>query len=283
LNPGIVYCSISGYGQYGPYAHKGGFDLVAQGMTGIMSMTGEPGKRPLKSGIAVYDIGAGLTATYAILAAYIHKQKTGQGQHIDISISEIGLPWFTWEAGAYFANGTIPQPTGWRHRVSAPYQALQTKNGYIMVGCANQRTWERFCNGVVGKPEWIKDDRFNTNPERNANVEELEAAIEEVFAAENSSYWLQKCEEAGVPAGPINNFGEAMQDPQYLARDMIVEVEHPIIGKMKVIGIPTKFSETPGQIRTAAPTFGQHTDEVLASLGLSEEQLCNLRDKQVIK
>lgn len=283
INPGIIYCSISGYGQSGPYAHKGGFDLVAQGMTGIMSMTGEPGGRPLKTGIAVYDIGAGITAVYSILAAYIHKQKTGEGQHVDVSIAEIGLPWFTWEAAAYFANGTVPQPTGWRHRVSAPYQALKTKDGYIMVGAANQRTWERFCHEVVEKPEWIDDERFKTNTDRKENVEQLEALIEEVFATQNSSYWVDKCEKAGVPAGPINNFAQAVEDPHYLARGLVQELDHPVIGKMKTIGIPTKFSRTPGQIRMPAPTFGQHTDEVLGSIGVAEERLKDLRDKGVIK
>lgn len=283
INPGIIYCSISGYGQYGPYSHKGGFDLVAQGMTGIMSMTGEPGGRPLKTGVAVYDIGAGITAVYSILAAYIHKQKTGEGQHVDVSIAEVGLPWFTWEAAAYFANGTIPEATGWRHRVSAPYQALKTKDGYIMLGCANQRTWERFCNDVIEKPEWIDDERFKTNSDRNANVEVLEALIEEVFSAETSSYWVDKCEQAGVPAGPINNFAQAMKDPHYLARDMVQELEHPVIGKMKTIGIPAKLSRTPGKIRSAAPTFGQHTDDVLTSIGVTEERLQALREKGAIK
>ncbi|MGF9713371.1 MULTISPECIES: CaiB/BaiF CoA transferase family protein [Paenibacillus] len=282
INPGIVYCSISGYGQTGPYAHKGGFDLVLQGMTGLMSMTGEPGKKPMKSGIAVYDIGAGITAAYSILAAYIYKQKTGQGQHVDVSLAEIGLPWFTWEAAAYFATGKIPGPSGWRHRSVAPYQSVQTKNGYIMVGCANQRTWEKLCTDVIDKPEWITDPRFKTNTDRINNVEELEALIEEVMASHDSAYWLDKCEKAGVPSGPINNFAEAMQDPHYLARDMIQEVEHPVIGKMKMIGIPTKFSLTPGQIRMPAPTLGQHTDEILQSIGVEEEQIQSMRQNGVI-
>lgn len=152
-------------------------------------------------------------------------------------------------AAAYFATGKIPGPSGWRHRSVAPYQSVQTKNGYIMVGCANQRTWEKLCTDVIDKPEWITDPRFKTNTDRINNVEELEALIEEVMASHDSAYWLDKCEKAGVPSGPINNFAEAMQDPHYLARDMIQEVEHPVIGKMKMIGIPTKFSLTPGKIR----------------------------------
>jgi crotonobetainyl-CoA:carnitine CoA-transferase CaiB-like acyl-CoA transferase len=282
VNPGIIYCSISGYGQTGPYSHKGGFDLVAQGMTGLMSMTGERAMRPMKSGIAVYDIGAGITATYSIIAAYVHKMKTGQGQHLDIALAEIGLPWFTWEAGAYFAEGTIPEATGWRHRVSAPYQAVKTKTGYMMLGCANQRTWERFCQDVVGRPEWIEDPRYKTNLLRNKNVTDLEKDIEEVLMEHEARYWIERCEEAGVPAGPINNFGEAMNDPHFIARDMIKEVEHPIVGKMNIIGIPTKFSETPGEIKSAAPLFGEHTEEVLRSIGYSDEKINELASQDVI-
>ncbi|MFZ4451610.1 CaiB/BaiF CoA transferase family protein [Salibacterium aidingense] len=282
LNPGLIYCSISGYGQTGPYSKKGGFDLVAQGMTGIMSMTGEPGRRPLKTGIAVYDIGAGLTATYSILAAYIHKQKTGEGQLVDVSLVEAGLPWFTWESAAYFANGTIPEATGWRHRVSAPYQAFRTRDGYIMIGAANQRTWEKLCKEVMERPEWIEEERFKTNSDRHDNVELLESLIEEILTEKNSSYWLEKCDNSGVPAGPINNFEQALQDPHYIARDMIQEVQHPIIGNMKTIGPPVKFSATPSEVKTPAPTFGQHTDDVLKSMGLSKENISELREKGII-
>ncbi|MDF2035842.1 CoA transferase [Cytobacillus oceanisediminis] len=282
-NPSLVYCSISGYGQTGPYSHKGGFDLVAQGMTGLMSMTGEKGMRPMKSGIAVYDIGAGITAAYSILAAYIHKMKTGEGQHLDIALAEIGLPWFTWEAGAYFAEGTIPEATGWRHRVSAPYQAVKTKSGYMMLGCANQRTWERFCMDVVEKPEWITDSRYETNLLRNKHVNELEEDIEEVLMLNETKYWIERCEKAGVPAGPINNFAEAVQDPHYQARGMIQEVEHPLIGKMKMIGIPTKFSETPGEVRTPSPLFGQDTITVLQNLGYDQESIEKLTETGAVK
>ncbi|MFG6497048.1 CoA transferase [Fictibacillus sp. UD] len=282
INPGIIYCSISGYGQTGPYSHKGGFDLVAQGLTGIMSMTGEPGKRPLKSGIAVYDIGAGLTAIYSILAAYVHKLKTGEGQHVDVSLAESGLPWFTWEAAAYFANGTIPEATGWRHRVSAPYQAMKAKDGYIMIGCANQRTWERFCNEVILRSNWIQDPRFETNTKRHENVEELEALIEEILSNESSQYWIEKCEQAGVPSGPINNFAEAVTDPHFLDRGMVQEVEHSKIGKMKVIASPTKFSSTPSEIKYPSPLLGEHTKEILESIQLNQTEIESLVKEKVV-
>ncbi|MCA1773109.1 MAG: CoA transferase [Halomonas sp.] len=283
INPGIIYCSISGYGQTGPYSHRGGFDLVAQGMTGLMSMTGEKGRRPLKTGIAVYDIGAGITAVYSILAAYIHKMNSGEGQHIDIAITECGLPWFAWEAAAYFGEGTVPEPTGWRHRVSAPYQAVKASDGYIMLGCANQRTWERFCQDVLAREDLMADPRFLTNSDRGRHVEALETVLEEIMVSEEMNHWLALCDKAGVPAGPINNFAQAMQDEHYLARGMVQEMDHPVIGKMKTIGFPSKFSLTPSQIRSPAPLFGQHTDEVLDTLGISSEELKKLRAEGCIK
>jgi crotonobetainyl-CoA:carnitine CoA-transferase CaiB-like acyl-CoA transferase len=283
INPRLVYCSISGFGQTGPYSHKGGFDLVAQGMTGMMSMTGEAGGRPLKAGIAIYDIGAGITAVYAILAARIHQMTTGEGQHIDISLAECGLPWFIWEAAAYFTNGTVPRATGSRHRVSAPYQAFRTGNGYIVIGAANQRTWERLCTGVLNRPDLIQDPRFATNTSRLAHVEELEDLLEELFAEADAATWIARCEAAGVPCGPINDFGQALDDPHFRARGMVQAVEHPILGKMEMLGIPTKFSRTPGAVNTAAPTLGQHTDEVLGRLGLAPERIAQLRAAGVVQ
>ncbi|WP_453996683.1 CaiB/BaiF CoA transferase family protein [Bacillus nitroreducens] len=282
INEGIIYCSISGFGQTGPYSHKGGFDLVAQGMTGLMSMTGLPGERPLKSGVAVYDIGAGITAAYAILAAYIHKLKTGKGQHVDISLAEVGLPWFTWEAAAYFAKGVIPEPSGWRHRVSAPYQAIKAKDSYMMIGCANQRTWEKFAVEVLEKPEWVNDERYKTNSLRHEHVEELEREIEEITTTKDASYWISKCEQAGVPSGPINNFAEALNNEHYLARDMVVEMEHPLLGKMNVIGSPTKFSDSKVEIKTPAPLLGEHTEDVLKQLGYSDEEIQALVQQGVV-
>ena len=282
LNPGIVYCSISGFGQTGPSREKGGFDLVAQGMTGLMSMTGEPGGRPLKTGVAVYDIGAGITAAYSILAAYIHRQKTGEGQYIDIAIGECGLPWFTWEAAGYFGAGSIPEATGWRHRVSAPYQSLRTGDGYLVLGCANQRTWERFCENVVERPEWMEDPRFLTNADRGGNVEALESLIEEVLAGDTTANWLEKCDRAGVPAGPVNTFKDALEDPHYQARGMVQAFDHPKLGPVKTLGFPSKFSATPSRIREPAPLFGQHTGEVLADLGLDAERVAALRERGTV-
>ncbi|WP_417251320.1 CaiB/BaiF CoA transferase family protein [Castellaniella sp.] len=282
INPGLIYCSISGYGQSGPYRNKGGFDLVAQGATGLMSMTGEPGGRPLKTGVAVYDIGAGITALYSILAAYIHRQKTGEGQHVDVAISECGIPWFTWEAAAYFAEGREPHADGWRHRVSAPYQSLATRNGYLVLGCANQRTWERFCEDVVTRPEWIQDPRFLTNSDRKAHIEVLEPLIEAELAKEDTAFWIQRCDAAGVPAGPINRFSEMLADPHYVARGMVQQFDHPTVGLVKTLGFASKFSATPQQIRRPSPLLGQHTDEVLHAFGMDDERIATLRDRGVV-
>ncbi|NPC58231.1 CaiB/BaiF CoA transferase family protein [Caenimonas soli] len=283
INPRLVYCSISGYGQTGPYAGKGGFDLVAQGMTGIMSMTGEPGGRPLKSGIAIYDVGAGLTAIYAILAACMHQMRTGEGQHIDISLAECGLPWFIWEAAAYFSEGTVPQATGSRHRVSAPYQVFNTAEGYIVIGAANQRTWERLCADVLGRAELMDDPRFITNSDRLDHVEELESLLEAEFRKTDAATWIARCEAANVPCGPVNDFGQAMQDPHYLARGMVAEVDHATLGRMKMIGIPTRFSKTPGRIHRAAPTFGQDTDEVLREFGVPQDTIREMRSRGAVQ
>ena len=283
INPRLIYCSISAYGQTGPLAHKGGFDLVAQGMAGMMSMTGEPGGRPLKAGIAIYDVGAGITAVYAILAARIHQLATGEGQHIDLALAECGLPWFVWEAAAYFADGTIPQATGSRHRVSAPYQAFRTGDGYIVIGAANQRTWERLCTDVLARKDLLEDPRFRTNSDRRANVEALEALLEGEFAAADASTWIARCEQSGVPCGPINDFAQAMADPHYRARGMVEEIDHPVLGRMPMLGIPTKFSRTPGSIRHAAPTLGQDTDAVLRELGLSPDRIAALRSAGTVQ
>lgn len=282
INPRLIYCSISGYGQTGPYAHKGGFDLVAQGMTGIMSMTGEPGGRPLRSGIAIYDVGTGLTAAYAIIAAHVAQLKTGKGQHIDLALAECGLPWFVWEAAAYFTDGTVPRGSGSRHRVSAPYQAFRTGEGYIMIGAANQRTWERLCRDVITRPELIEDPRFATNADRLQNVDTLEAILEREFASAPAAEWVKRCEMAGVPCGPINDFDQAMRDPHYLARGMVQEIDHPAIGPMRMLGIPTHFSGTPAAIRRAAPLMGQDTDAVLGRLGISPERIRALREQGAV-
>lgn len=282
INPGIIYCSISGFGQTGPYSHKGGFDIIAQGVTGFMTMTGQPNDRPAKVGIAINDIAAGSAALYSILAAYIHKLKTGEGQYLDTSLVEAGLAWTVWEQGAYFGSGEIPTATGTRHRRSTPYQAYKTKDGYVTVGGGSQKLWERFCNEVVDKPEWIEDTRYIDLVKRMENLDELERDIEKVLTQETTAHWVEKLDAAGVPAGPVYTYDQTLNDPHVLARDMVVETKHPIMGDIKTIGVPVKMSKTPMTIRTPAPWLGQHTTDILKGISLSDQEIEQLYANRVV-
>jgi len=282
INPGLIYCSISGYGQTGPYSQKGGYDIMAQGFSGLMSMTGEKGGRPVKNGIAIHDIAAGVTAIYSILAAYIHKLQTGEGQYIDISLVDSGLAWTVWESAAYFGAGEVARANGSAHRVSAPYQGFETRNGHILVGAGNQKLWEKFCRQVIEREDLIDDPRFLTNTDRVNHLEELEQIIQEVLRTKDSEYWLAKLDEAGVPGGPIYSYDQTLNDPQILAREMVLEYEHPLAGKIKGLGFPAKMSKTPGQIRRPAPLLGQHTVEVLKELNYTDEEIQALRENNII-
>ncbi len=282
INPEIIYCSISGYGQTGPYSHKGGFDIMAQGMSGIMSMTGEEGGKPVKVGVPIHDIGAGVTALYHILFAYIHKLRTGKGQYIDVSLLESALVWTVWEAAAYFGSKIVPEPTGTAHRRMAPYQGYRTKTGYILVGAANQKLWVCFCQNVINRPEWIDDPRYKNGRERVKYIKELEQKIEEIFIEEPSEYWIEKLEENGIPCSYIKKYDEVMNDEHILERDMILEYEHPVAGPLKTLGFPAKLSETPAQIRMPAPTLGQHTEEILSELNYTSEQIEDMKKEQII-
>ena len=271
----ILYCSISGFGQTGPYKERPGFDIMAQGMVGFLRMTGEPGGRPAKVGIAINDIAAGATAIYSIMAAEMHRRSTGEGPYMDISLVDAGLAWAVWESGAYFGAGEVPQPTGTRHRRSTPYQAYRTSDGYVTIGAANDRLWLRLL-GALEKPEWETDPRFATLPDRMAHIDELEAEIEAITTTRTTDEWIKRVDEAGVPCGPVLTFDETLSDPHVLARDMVAEVEHPIIGEMRTIGPPTKFSGLDFTVRGPAPWLGQHTAEVLRETGLSDEEIAAL-------
>lgn len=282
MNPKIIYCSISGFGQTGPYSEKGGFDIIAQGVTGFMRMTGEPNRRPAKVGIAINDIAAGSSAIYGILGAYIHRQNTGEGQYLETSLVDAGLAWTVWESAAYFGSGEVAGATGTRHRRSTPYQAYRTKDGYVTVGAGSQRLWERLCNDVLEKPEWITAKKYLDLGKRMENIDELERDIENVLMKETTAYWVEKLDKAGVPAGPVYTYDQTLSDPHVLSRDMVVEMEHPKIGPIKTIGIPVKYSKTPLQIRSAAPWLGQNTDEKLAEVGFTDEEINRLYDENIV-
>jgi crotonobetainyl-CoA:carnitine CoA-transferase CaiB-like acyl-CoA transferase len=272
LNPALIYCSISGYGRSGPAADKGGFDLVAQGVSGLMSITGEPGRAPVKVGSPVTDLNAGLLAALGIVSAYVHRLKTGQGQFVDTSLMEAGIHQTAWQAAIFFATGTSPGPGGSAHVLAAPYQAFPTADGWINIGGANQANWERIAT-LVGAPELIADPRFADNSARMANRDALTQRLGEHLRTRSTHDWLQALDAAGIPAGPIHDIAAMAADPQTLAREMVVELEHPVAGRTRALGVPVKFGATPGSIRRPAPTYGQHTREVLQELGCSESDI----------
>jgi crotonobetainyl-CoA:carnitine CoA-transferase CaiB-like acyl-CoA transferase len=280
-NPGLIYCAVSGFGRDGPLADRGGFDLIAQGFAGLMSITGEPGRAPVKSGNPVADINAGILAFGGILAAYIHKLKTGRGQLVDTSLMEAALQQTYWQAAIFFATGASPGPTGSAHVLTAPYQAFRAKDGWINIGGANQANWERIAE-VLGHPEWRDDPRFATNAARMRNIGELAALMEAVLVRRSKAEWITAFDASGVPCGPVHDVGEALNDPQTLARGMVVELPHPQAGATKALGCPVHFSETPARIDRPAPLLGEHTREVLRESGYSEGEIDALVADRVV-
>lgn len=272
LNPALVYCSISGYGRTGPAADKGGFDLIAQGVSGLMSITGEAGGAPVKVGSPVTDINAGLLAAVGIVSAYVHRLKAGQGQWVDTSLLEAGIHQTAWQAAIYFATGTSPGPGGSAHVLAAPYQAFPTRDGWINIGGANQANWERIAR-IVGAPVLIKDPRFKDNSARMAHREALAALLGKRLRLRSTADWLQALDAAGIPAGPIHTIAQMAADPQTQAREMVVELQHPVAGRTRALGVPVKFSATPGRVRRPSPTFGQHTREVLQKAGYADDEI----------
>ncbi|EAQ24408.1 L-carnitine dehydratase/bile acid-inducible protein F [Roseovarius sp. 217] len=273
INPRLIYCEISGFGRTGPYAERGGFDLIAQGMSGLMSITGEgPGRPPVKTGAPVSDITAGIVAAMGVSAAYARMLQTGQGQKVDTSLFEAAITQTYWQSAIAFATGVAPGPMGSAHPLNGPYQAFQTADGWINVGAANQRNWLRFLD-VIGAPELNDDSRFASNHDRMQHLKQLEDILNDHLRHETSEVWLDRMERAGLPAGPVLDILQMQADPQAHARDMIVEVDHPVAGQVKTLGHPVKFSETPASIRRAAPTLGQHSREVLHEAGYAADQI----------
>ena len=281
VNPRLIYCSISGFGQTGPYAARGGYDLIAQGMSGIMSATGHPGGPPVKVGIPIADLGAGLFATFGILCALRARRTTGRGQLVDTSLFEAGLALSVWEAAEYWFTERTPQPMGSAHRMNAPYQAFRTSDGYVTVGAANEKLWPMFCE-LIGRKDLPDDERFRTNALRVKNRAELQDQIERATMHQPRAHWLERCERAGIPAGPIYSVPEALDDPHARARGMVQELEHPVAGRVKVLGNPVKMSASPPVMRKAAPELGADTDAVLGELGYDAAAIAALRAKGVV-
>ena len=272
-SPSLIYCSLSGFGRTGPYKHRRGFDLVAQAMSGIMSFTGEsPYGAPVKCGAPLSDITAGILAAMGILAAYVHRLKTGQGQWVETSLFEAALVQTYWQSAIALATGVAPSAMGSAHPLNAPYQAFEASDGWIVVGGANQKNWLRMLE-ALNAPELAGDPRFKSGADRMGHLKELGTELAKRFRTKPAKYWLDALEDKGVPCGPVNDMLQALADPQTLAREMVVEVEHSALGPVKTLGLPVKFSATPGKVRTGAPLYGEHTREVLYACGFDDQQI----------
>ncbi|WP_258348579.1 CaiB/BaiF CoA transferase family protein [Saccharopolyspora gregorii] len=275
-NERIVHASLSGFGQTGPYAGRPGYDLIAQAMSGIMSVTGEPGGPPTKSGVPVADLSAGLFCAVGILSACLSRAATGRGQAVDTSLYDAALALSIWETSELWATGEAPGRLGSAHRVNAPYEALPTRDGHLTVGANNERLWQRLCT-VLDRPELPADERFATNTDRVRHRAELAAELATTLRTRDTEEWTGLLLAAGVPAGPIRDYAQSCADPHTLAREMVVEVDHPDEGPVRALGVPVKLSGTPGRIRRPAPALGEHTDELLRATGRTDEEIRALR------
>ncbi len=273
LNPGLIYCQVTGFGRTGPYAGRPGFDLIAQGLSGIMSVTGEgQGHPPVKAGPPITDITAGILAAMGVLAAYVHRLKTGEGQLVDTSLLEAGVTTTYWQSAICLATGLSPGAIGSAHPLNAPYQALPTADGWINIGAANQANWLRLTEAIEA-PELANDPRFADNPARMKHLAPLIELLSARFRQRTTTEWLARFEAAGVPAGPVLTVGEMLDNPQVRAREMVVEANHSRLGSVKTLGPPVKFSATPPGVRRGAPLLGEHTREILSELGYSDAEI----------
>ncbi|MEM0452414.1 MAG: CaiB/BaiF CoA-transferase family protein [Nitrososphaerota archaeon] len=282
LNPSIIYCSISGFGQTGPYRDKPGYDLVALAMSGLMSLTGDPDRPPVKFAVPIADLSTAIFAALSIVAALYWREKTGLGQYIDISLLDVQVLLLTHQAFNYIASGVEPKRMGSAHPNIAPYQAFETNDGYIVLTIGNDKLWRKFCE-CIGRVDLAEDPRFKANADRVLNKEALVQELTKILKSASTSYWINKFEEAGIPAAPILTVSQVLDDIHVKYREMVVEIEHPIVGKMKSLGTPFKLSLTPGKIRRPPPLKGQHTDEILREIGFSREEIEDFKKKGVVE
>lgn len=281
LNPRLIYCLISGYGTDGPYAERPGYDLVAQGASGLMSVTGEPAGEPMRYPIPISDITTGMYATIGLMGALLSRHTSGRGQFLDMTLFESQSAWLTMMASGLLNAGQPPERLGNVHPNITPYQLFKAQDKYIILAVGTEKLWANFCD-ALGLEQLKADERFTTNALRNQHRETLTAILEALFTSQPADYWLEKLKTTGIPAGPINSVAETVAHPQHLARGFITELEHPAVGPVKTVGNPIRLSETPVSYRLPPPTLGQHTDEVLTELGYSAETVANLLAKNVI-
>lgn len=282
INPSIIYCSISGFGQDGPYQNRPAYDQIMQGVSGLMSITGEPDGEPQKVGIAVSDIGAGMWAAFAVMTALHHRTNSGDGQHIDISMLDAQVAWMTYQAAYFFANEEPPKRLGAAHPTLVPYQAFMSQDGkYVNVAVGSERLWDRFCEGI-GKMDLKDNPNFAQNGDRVRNRSILVPLLQEYFLTQPAKHWLDALQAVNVPAGPINDLADVFSDPQILHREMLVEIPHPILKSIKQTGLPLKFSVTPGSFDRHPPLLGEHNKEILNSIGYSNEEIDGLTKNSVI-
>jgi formyl-CoA transferase len=269
VNPGVIYASISGFGQTGPWADRPGFDLIAQAASGIISVTGDPAGPPARAGVPVTDLGCSLFALYAILAAYIGRQATGRGQYIDASLYEAGIAFSIWDISEYWGTGRVPHRLGTANRMAAPYEAVRAKDGYFVIGANNDRLWLRLCE-IINRPDLAANPSYRTNADRLGNREALATDLEKTFLTQDRDHWVSLLLQAGVPAGPISDYAEVFASDHARAREMKMTVAHPVEGAVPNIGFPVKLMGTPQQIRRPPPLLGEHNDEIFAELGIAE-------------
>jgi formyl-CoA transferase len=280
-NPRLIYAQLSGYGFDGPYREKGGFDLMAQGMGGIMTVNGEPDGPPTSVGLPICDLGTGMWGVQGILAALYERQRTGRGQRIECSLLETAIGFSSWTSAGWLADQQEPTRQGSRHRQNAPYQRFATRDGYIMIGASGQPIWER-CARALGHPEWIEDQRFKSSRERMKNRPALEREMETLLVTESTEHWVKVLDDAGVPCGPVYTYAQLFADPQVVHRELVVHADDPELGRVPHIRTPIKMSATPVAVRVVAPKLGQHTDTVLGALGYTAADIAGLRRDRVI-
>ena len=282
VNSKIVYCSISGFGQDGPYQNRPAYDQIMQGLSGIMSITGEPDGEAQKVGLAITDIGAGMWSAFGIMAALRHREIEGEGQHIDISMFDAQVAWLTYQAAYFFANGVAPKRLGVAHPTLVPYQGFMCQDGkYINVAVGSERIWERFCQGIK-RADLQENPDYAGNGKRVGNRDKLVPMLQELFLTRPVQEWVDELQKVNVPCGPINDLADVFSDPQLLHRQMYLEMPHPTLGTIKQTGLPIKFSLTPGGLDRHPPLLGEHNQEILGGLGYSEADIRRLAEESVI-